>query len=155
MSLLGPLGSRLIIFIIVVILVLDILIMTHELFRRSGVQEPHPLRGRHGGGGSLPKKRVFANFENSFRKFLKCVDCRPLLGRQQHAHLKISKTTTSHHQARLGSDLDPCSFPRVLSGKASEEGGDAERGAATEAHQVLELGHMCDPPPPCPGIAVD
>ena len=86
-----------------VIVLLDTLIMTHELFRRSGVQEPHPLRGRHGGWGSLPKKRVFTNFENSFRKFLKCVDCRPLLGRQQHAHLKISETTTRHHEAPSGS----------------------------------------------------
>ena len=86
-----------------VIILIVFVIMTHELFRRSGVQEPLLLRRRHGGGGSLPKKRVFANFENSFRKFLKCVDCRPRLGRQQHAHLKISETTTRHHEAPSGS----------------------------------------------------
>jgi hypothetical protein len=38
------------------------IIMTHELFRRSGVQEPHLPRGRHGGGGSLPKKKSFCEF---------------------------------------------------------------------------------------------
>ena len=52
-----------------VILLVLIILMTHELFRRSGVQEPRLPQRRHGGGGHSPKNEFFANFENSFRKF--------------------------------------------------------------------------------------
>ena len=140
-----------------VVILIVVLIMTHELFRRSGVQEPHLLRGRHWGGGHLPKNEFFANFENSFRKFRNVWIVYPSLdvsSMRIKRSLKPRLGTTRHHQVRWGSELDPCSFPRVLSGKASEEGAttvrlkDAERGTATEGHQVLELGHMCDPPPP-------
>ena len=47
----------------------QVVIMTHELFRRSGVQEPHLLRACHGGGGSFPKKEFSRILKTHFGNF--------------------------------------------------------------------------------------
>ena len=104
-----------------------------------------------GEGGHFPKKEFSRILKTHFGNFWNVCIVHPSLDDRSmriRTSLKPWLGTTRHHQVRWGSELDPCSFPRVLSGKASKEGSDAERGVATEGHQVLGLGHMCDPPPP-------